>query len=104
MPLITVNEYVKIINNETGWRLDYIWHFFYYFLFVISFFFWHKNDLKVFKLLVILILSVSLAIANECMQIYVPSRSFNPNDLLANVLGSLFGFTIGYFFIIRKGS
>jgi glycopeptide antibiotics resistance protein len=47
-----------------------------------------------------LLIGLSLAIIVELIQLYIPFRTFNINDLFANVLGVSLGYLLGI--IIQK--
>ena len=75
-------------------RLDYLLHFLVYLAICLYYLFGQKNSLALFreKALLKFILAVfSLATITEVVQIWVPGRSFNPLDWVANVVGVIAG-------------
>lgn len=82
------------INLAFELRLDYILHFFayccFYVIFILSYILkqpiFFKNSFLKISLVVFI-----LAITTESIQWLVPSRTFNPYDMLANISGMLAG-------------
>ncbi len=75
-------------------RLDYILHFGVYGLLSTFFFFWKSRDDGKFKkneLLIYLVLASIFAALEETHQLWVDGRTFNPIDMLSNILGVFVG-------------
>ncbi len=75
-------------------RLDYILHFGVYGLLSTLFFFWKSSDDGKFKkneLLNYLVLASIFAAMEETHQLWVDGRTFNPIDMLSNILGVFVG-------------
>ena len=102
LPLIKVNEYVKEVNTSTGWRLDYIWHFLYYFFMVFLFFLWKNQTNSIAFFVMVLVIFSGIAVLNEFFQMWVPERSYNPLDMMFNLIGTVLGFILGVFYIKKN--
>lgn len=79
---------------ELQLRLDHLLHFSVYFLICMYYLYGRRNKLALFKshsLLKFLVIIIFLATVSEIVQLWVPSRSFNPMDGLANVTGIFIG-------------
>ncbi len=75
-------------------RLDYILHFGVYGLLSTLFFFWKSRDDGKFKkteLFIYLVLASIFAALEETHQLWVDGRTFNPIDMLSNILGVFVG-------------
>lgn len=86
-------------------RLDYLLHFFVYFVLVLLFILWKAHNISSMRGGIALLwvgAGLVFAVSNEMVQLFLPSRAFNPVDLIINVSGFVFGGIIGYFVIIRK--
>lgn len=76
-------------------RLDYLMHFGVYFPLG---FFLNKSSLSIQYYFFVLLLLVVTAVP-EALQLFVPYRTFNPIDLMFNLLGAVLGFLFG--FVVR---
>lgn len=85
---------VKLGVNNSGFRWDYIEHFFVFFLLAILFLQWRKNDTRNKRIRLLLLIGGLLAISTELSQLFIQSRSFNYIDLLCNLAGLPIGFII----------
>lgn len=85
---------VKILNLTI--HTDYLLHVF---LFIAIVLIGNFLQLKV-KIRVLLLLMITSAILAEVIQLYIPQRTFNYLDLIANILGVFIG--VGIVFICRK--
>jgi VanZ family protein len=75
-------------------RLDHLLHLIVYFLICMYFLFGLRKGISLFEkysLLKFVLLILLLATVTEVVQIWVPERAFNLVDLLANLLGVIFG-------------
>ena len=75
-------------------RLDHLLHFGAYLLICIYYLAGKILGYRLFKtksLLKFIIAVLILAVVTEVVQLWVPARSFNPFDLVANVVGVVFG-------------
>lgn len=85
-------------------RLDYLLHaliflpFLLLAMFSLSGAFQQKRKVK--KILSLIILGMIFAIITEGIQFYLPYRTFNINDLIANTLGVILGFPI--IFLVKE--
>ncbi len=102
MPAILWALLIFVSSSIPGWvfphisfpNLDKIVHFCYYFLFAILLaralrfqsYFW---DLSRFSLLLAFLLSTAYGVSDELHQLFVPDRSCDPRDLLADMAGAL---------------
>jgi VanZ family protein len=80
-------------------RLDHLLHLAVYFTICLYFLVGQRKELHLFRnreLRKFFIFLVLLATFTEVVQLWVPSRSFNPMDWIANMEG----IGIGYFFIV----
>jgi VanZ family protein len=71
-------------------RLDYLLHFTVYFLICVYYIFEQWKGLNLFNsnyLIKFILLSILLATGTEVVQLWVPQRSFNPWDMVANMVG-----------------
>ena len=79
-------------------RLDYILHVLIFFPFIplaiYSFFGIHQRKKALNKILPLIILGILFAIISESIQFYLPYRTFNINDIIANTLGVILGLPI----------
>jgi VanZ family protein len=82
-------------------RLDYLEHFGAYLLLALFFYYWQANGhLSLFKKQFLIFLSgaIVLVVGSEFSQLFIPGRSFNEYDLLANGLGLAGGIIIPQIF------
>lgn len=89
---------INIQNNS--YRLDYIFHFLVYFSLSLLFLLWKANKylrIKPVFMIYFLVGSFILAGGSEFAQSFVPERTFNPFDLLSNILGIITGVSILFF-------
>ena len=85
---------VKVFS---GLRLDHLLHFSLYFLMTLYYLLGRRNNQYLFNtkpLLKYLCLIVFLALSTEVCQLWIPSRSFNLFDIIANLSGVLIGFIV----------
>lgn len=85
---------IKIGPEAFRFRLDHILHFVAYFLICMYYLAGRIKDLKLFSkdtLGKFLAVTLFLAVVTEVVQIWVPARSFNIFDAVANVAGSVIG-------------
>ncbi len=91
----------ELTTEDTLLRWDYLIHGIEYFFLVMFFLFWQGNKMsrisKSFALFT-LIGVLLIATLDECHQIWIPGRTFNPMDMYANytgiVIGSLFSLIV----------
>ena len=90
-------------DKDYGVRLDYAIHFTIYFLLVVFYALWRvdKQPGRLTTNILLIIIALVYAAANEFLQLYVPSRSFNPVDMIFNIAGVLLGIFVNYFVILR---
>jgi len=85
-------------------RFDYFIHFMAYLGLYILLIISSNANKKLgsnYKALKLFFLAVLLAVATEIAQLLIPYRTFNPLDLLANLLGILVGI-VGYYVFYKK--
>lgn len=84
----------KINIWDQPFRLDYLEHFGVFAILLALFVFW-KSDasghFSVKKHLIFVIALVFFAIVDELHQIWIPGRTYNPLDLIYNLLGTIAG-------------
>jgi len=106
IPFITAPK-IEIGKARFEIRLDYIFHFFIYFVFSIIFFLWRiygKENNKYKILSTIIFLSILLAVIDEFHQKLVPGRIFNPIDLVYNFAGLFTGYLFSIITFWRKNT
>ena len=100
LTLLPINGESSSLNNTyiVNIRLDYFLHtlVFLPFLLLATFSFSGNSQRKrtINKILSLIILGLIFAIITEGIQFYLPYRTFNINDLIANTLGVILGFPI----------
>jgi VanZ family protein len=78
-------------------RLDFLLHFLIYFLISLYFLFGNRMGFSLFNRnpgLKFIILILILGIMTETLQLWIPERSFNFFDLLANITGFMSGLAL----------
>lgn len=101
LAVIAINSTVFPLNNTfiLSFRLDYLSHFA---IFIpLMWLIWNAYNVSfcrnAFKALIWVLVGLSIAGLSEGLQYFIPYRSYNINDLVANVVGVLLG---SLFFII----
>ena len=85
-------------------RMDYLLHFLAYFALGSLYVMWRGNrnfEIKAVELAVLVATAVSFSILMEYLQLLVPGRAFNVVDMVYNLLGTVCGVGVTYFYIIR---
>jgi len=82
-------------------RLDYLLHCIIFIPWVILWSLYVPFSFTGIKVKLIMIGFV-FALANEAIQYFLPYRTFNINDIIANELGVIFGFILVFFNIFRN--
>jgi len=97
------NDINKIIHKPVfKFRLDYLLHFISFLIFIPVHFIDIKRGGTFFSkkpVLKYLLIVGGSAILFECIQYFLPYRTFNPMDLLSNLTGAIIGTIIISFFI-----
>ena len=97
------NDINKIIHKPVfKFRLDYLIHFISFLIFIPLYFIDIKRGDPIFSqkpVLKYLLIVGSSAILFECLQYFLPYRTFNPMDLISNLIGAIIGTIIISFFI-----
>ncbi len=97
------NDINKIIHKPVfKFRLDYLIHFCSFLIFIPLYFIDIKQDSPIFSkksVLKYLLIVGSSAILFECIQYFLPYRTFNPMVLISNLTGAIIGTIIISFFI-----
>lgn len=94
----------KINIWDQPFRLDYLEHFGVFAILLGLFVIWKSDEHAHFNVRAELLFLVGLfvfAIADEIHQIWIPGRSYNPLDLIYNVLGFIAGLYITKF-VLQK--
>ncbi len=93
---------MNLSKGSRNFRLDYLLHFLAYFSLAILFMLWHvNNSFKTKPLILIYFLIGSLVLSglSEYLQIFIPGRTFNPNDFYSNTAGIFVGVIIPKFIL-----
>ena len=98
------NDFNTVIHKPSvfKFRLDYLIHFCSFLIFIPLYFIDIKQDSPIFSkksVLKYLLIVGSSAILFECIQYFLPYRTFNPMDLISNLTGAIIGTIIISFFI-----
>jgi len=81
-----------IISPDFSFRLDYILHFLSYFFLASFLTIWKLSKDKKYRLILfITIFGIIVSSIFEIIQYFLPSRTFNPYDMLCNFSGFLIG-------------
>jgi VanZ family protein len=103
LAVLPINNGNSFLNNVfiLSFRLDYLLHFaiFIPWMFMIWLFSGARFNRTLWKPLRWILVGLILAVTTECIQYFLPYRSFNINDLAANILGVLMG---SVFFFFKK--
>lgn len=94
----------KINIWDEPWRLDYLEHFLVFGGLASLFTIWKSDENDPFlirKYWGAILLLIAFAAADEIHQIWIPGRSFNPLDLIYNILGLISFFIISPFILKR---
>ncbi len=80
------------ISHDFSFRLDYVLHFLSYFFLASFLTFWKFSKNKKYKLILfIVIFGIIVSSIFETIQYFLPSRTFNPYDMLCNFSGFIIG-------------
>lgn len=93
-----------IRQNISEFRWDYLEHFLFYFILGLLYILWRIDQhfyIRVFEFLLFLAGGLIFSWLTEYIQILIPSRAFNPYDMISNMTGIISGTLITYFFIAR---
>jgi VanZ family protein len=103
LAVLPINGTDSILNNQyiLNIRLDYLVHFviFIPWMMLIWLFKGLRFDRTPLRVFGWILAGIALGVATEYIQYFLPYRSFNINDLLANVMGVIFG---GVFFFFKR--
>lgn len=89
---------------DEPFRLDYLEHFGVFAILMGLFVLWKSNDKGLFyvKKYILFIFGLLLfAVIDELHQLWIPGRSYNPLDLIYNLLGSISGLYFTKFILIK---
>jgi len=91
------------VSSDFSFRLDYVLHFLSY-LFLASFLTsWKFAKDNIFKLILfVLIFGIFISSIFEVIQYFLPTRTFNPYDMLCNFSGFTIGLLLSIFFERRS--
>ncbi len=95
-------QYVKVFP-DFSFRLDYVLHFFSYFLLASFLTIWKFSKAKKYKfILFIIIYGIIMSSIFEIIQYFLQSRTFNPYDMLSNFSGFIIGLMLSMVLLIMK--
>ncbi len=82
------------LNNITilTFRGDYFFHSILFSFFIPIIWFGSLNGVKTLSLILYVFIGLIFATLSEVLQLFVPYRAFNINDMIANCLGIILGF------------
>ena len=91
-------------GSKSDFRWDYLIHFMVFF--ILALLFGYLRSAKVYRnikkeVIWFLIAGSGYAVLTECIQLFIVSRTFNPLDLMYNVLGVLTGTLLAWLFIMK---
>jgi len=89
---------------DEPFRLDYLEHFGVFAIWASLFVIWRMKDIGSFSMknhLWFMMGTILFAALDEIHQIWIPGRTFNPLDLIYNVLGLLMGYLVMPFLLKR---
>ena len=99
----SANEILK--KHLFEMRMDYLMHFFAYFVFGSLYVLWRANrqfKIKSIELAILIATAISFSILIEYIQLFIPTRAFNVVDMFYNFIGVIGGVGVTYFCIIRQ--
>jgi VanZ family protein len=95
----------EILKKEfLEFRMDYLLHFIAYFTLGSLYVLWRGNrnfEIKSTELAFVTATAISFSILMEYLQLLIPGRAFNVVDMIYNVIGTICGVGITYFYIVR---
>jgi len=95
-------QYVNI-SPDFSFRLDYMLHFLSYFFLASFLMVWKFSNDKKYKLIFfITICVIIISSIFEIIQYFLPSRTFNPYDMLCNFSGFIIGLILSIVFLNMK--
>jgi VanZ family protein len=92
-------------SNWISFRLDYLFHFFVFFILGIAVVLWQtpgKLKLARWSMAIIILAGSAFGIIDEVHQLIIPGRSYNPLDLIYNLFGYWAGVLLTYHYFIRN--
>ena len=95
---------LKLNSISFEFRTDYFLHLLQYAVLISLFIFWQsRKNKQITKGIIVfaLIMGILLGIADETHQMLIPSRRFNPVDMIYNCLGVLSGVVFSYWYLNR---
>ncbi|MDF1573522.1 MAG: VanZ family protein [Bacteroidales bacterium] len=103
LSVLPTNEMIKKSNEDSTFRWDYLEHFGVFVVFALLFGFWRSSTTGEMnrELLYFLIMGSIYASFTEVVQLWIDGRTFNPLDLLFNLLGLLIGIVITRIYILK---
>jgi VanZ family protein len=99
--LLSVNPFnKKLIENASGFRIDYLEHFLIVFIWALLFIITRLPDVKNYKTHIYLITTgILFSFIIEAIQYFIPTRSLNLIDFIMNLAGFFAGYIFGFIFI-----
>ena len=92
-----------IISPDFSFRLDYILHFLSYFFLASFLTIWKLSKDKKYRLILfITIFGIIVSSIFEIIQYFLPSRTFNPYDMLSNFSGFIIGLIFSTVYLNMK--
>ena len=101
LPRNEAHPYYIPLNADM--RLDYYIHFLFYLVLTVLFMKWQQLEGRSQRWLniIVVIFGSVYASLNEIVQLFVPTRAFNPLDILSNISGVIIGL-IFVNFVLKK--
>lgn len=97
LSIIPSSGLIEKSNDKETFRWDYVEHFGVFVVFTILFGMWarkHDNNRRRKELIIFLAAGGIYAAATELIQLFIESRSYNPVDLVFNLIGLIIGLVI----------
>ena len=94
LSVIPLNQETKIEIGGTPFRLDYLEHFAVFF--ILGFLYVLRTKKNFLQRLNEILLLIVYAVITEAIQLIIPGRTFNPWDLIYNILGFIVSSIIIY--------
>jgi VanZ family protein len=104
--LVSIIPYTTDNNQQatSGFRWDYIEHFFAFFAFGSLFILWRSDrnfGIRGLELVLLITVAVCFSLGTEYVQLFIPGRAFNLVDIIYNLAGVLVSVLFVYMCLIR---
>ena len=95
-------QHVKV-SSDFSFRLDYVLHFLSYLFLALFLTSWKFAKNNIYKLiLIVLIFGIFISLIFEVIQYFLPTRTFNPYDMLCNFSGFSIGLLLSIIIESRR--